>query len=255
MITIRYGRHTDVGKVRRENQDSVGMTPDTLTGVEGPKGVLFVVADGMGGHRAGRRASELAVSTILETYESAPQTAIPDLLLSAMTEANTRVFEEGSRVPAYNAMGTTCSVLVVQDSCAWIGHIGDSKIFLVTPADIRQLTTDHSRVWELYVRGVITKEQARVHPERNLLTRALGTRPELEADISGPLALLAGSRLVMCTDGLTNHVEEEDIRRVVETSPPQEAAEALVALANERGGTDNITVQIIELVFPTGIPA
>jgi protein phosphatase len=254
VITIRYGRHTDVGKVRRENQDSVGMTPDILTGAEGPKGVLFVVADGMGGHRAGRRASELAVSTILETYESTPQTAIPDLLLSAMTEANTRVFEEGSRVPAYNAMGTTCSVLVVQDSSAWIGHIGDSKIFLVTAAEIRQLTTDHSRVWELYVRGVITREQARIHPERNLLTRALGTRPDLEADFSGPLALLAGSRLVMCTDGLTNHVEEEDIRRVVETSPPQEAAEALVALANERGGTDNITVQIIEPVFPTCTP-
>jgi protein phosphatase len=255
VITIRYGHHTDVGKVRRENQDSLGMTPYTLTGVEDPKGVLFVVADGMGGHRAGRRASELAVSTIVELYESAAPMRIPDLLLAVMTEANTRVFEEGSRVPAYNAMGTTCSVLVVQNSSAWMGHIGDSRIFLVTPAGIRQLTTDHSRVWELYTRGVITREQARVHPERNLLTRALGTRPELEADISGPLLLQAGSRLVMCTDGLTNHVEDEDIRRVVATSPPQEAAEALVALANERGGTDNITVQIIEPVFPICTPA
>jgi PPM family protein phosphatase len=247
VTTIRYGRHTDVGKVRRENQDSAGMTPDPLTDVGGPKGALFVVADGMGGHRAGRRASELAVSTILESYASAPPIQIPDILRAAMGEANTRVFEEGSRIPAYNAMGTTCSVLVVQESSAWIGHIGDSKIFLVTPAGIRQLTTDHSRVWELYVRGVITREQARVHPERNLLTRALGTKPELEADISGPFALETGSRLVMCTDGLTNHVEEEDIRRLVEMSPPQKAAEALVALANERGGTDNITVQIVEV--------
>ncbi len=247
MITIRYGHHTEVGRVRRENQDSAGLTPDPPSGVEGPRGVLFVVADGMGGHRAGRRASELAVSTILESYASAPPMEIPDLLRTAMGEANTRVFEEGSRVPAYNAMGTTCSVLVVRDSSAWLGHIGDSKIFLVTPAGIRQLTTDHSRVWELFVRGVITREQARVHPERNLLTRALGTRPELEADISGPIPLPGGSLLVMCTDGLTNHVEDEEIRRLVETSPPQEAAEALVALANERGGTDNITVQIVEV--------
>jgi len=247
LITIRYGHHTEVGRVRRENQDSAGLTPDPPSGVEGPRGVLFVVADGMGGHRAGRRASELAVSTILESYASAPPMEIPDLLRTAMGEANTRVFEEGSRVPAYNAMGTTCSVLVVRDSSAWLGHIGDSKIFLVTPAGIRQLTTDHSRVWELFVRGVITREQARVHPERNLLTRALGTRPELEADISGPIPLPGGSLLVMCTDGLTNHVEDEEIRRLVETSPPQEAAEALVALANERGGTDNITVQIVEV--------
>jgi protein phosphatase len=144
-------------------------------------------------------------------------------------------------------MGTTCSVLVVQDSTAWLGHIGDSRILLVTSSGIRQLTTDHSRVWELFVRGVITREQARVHPERNLLTRALGTRPELEADISGPIPLQAGWLLVMCTDGLTNHVEDEDIRRLVETSPPQEAAEALAALANERGGTDNITVLIVEI--------
>jgi len=247
LITIRYGHHTEVGRVRRENQDSAGLTPDPPSGVESPRGVLFVVADGMGGHRAGRRASELAVSTILESYASAPPMEIPDLLRTAMGEANTRVFEEGSRVPAYNAMGTTCSVLVVRDSSAWLGHIGDSKIFLVTPAGIRQLTTDHSRVWELFVRGVITREQARVHPERNLLTRALGTRPELEADISGPIPLPGGSLLVMCTDGLTNHVEDEEIRRLVETSPPQEAAEALVALANERGGTDNITVQIVEV--------
>ena len=247
MITIRYGHHTEVGKVRRENQDSAGMTPDPPSGVEDPRGVLFVVADGMGGHRAGRRASELAVSTILESYASAPPMEIPDLLRTAMGEANTRVFEEGSRIPAYNAMGTTCSVLVVQDSSAWLGHIGDSKIFLITPAGIRQLTTDHSRVWELFVRGVITREQARVHPERNLLTRALGTRPELEADISGPIPLPGGSLLVMCTDGLTNHVEDEEIRRLVVASPPQEAAEALVALANERGGTDNITVQIVEV--------
>ena len=247
MITIRYGCCTDVGKVRRENQDSAGMTPDPATGVEGSRGVLFVVADGMGGHRAGRRASELAVSTILESYASAPLVEIPDLLRAAMGEANSRVFEEGSRVPAYNTMGTTCSVLVVRDSSAWIGHIGDSRIFLVTPAGIRQLTTDHSRVWELYVRGVISREQARVHPERNLLTRALGTKLELEADIIGPFALQAGSRLVMCTDGLTNHLEEEEIRHLAEASPPQEGAEALVALANERGGTDNITVQIVEV--------
>lgn len=250
MIRIRFGRATDVGKVRNENQDSQGVFPEGATAVPDAGAILFVIADGMGGHRAGRHASELAIATILASFANTTAKPVPDALTAALREANQRVYQEGSSTPAYSGMGTTCTALVLQGASAWVGHIGDSKAFLVTSEEITQITTDHSRVWELYRRGVITREQARVHPERNLLTRALGQNPDAAADITGPLQLQPGSWFVLCTDGLTNHVEEGDIRKAVTHTPPEEAAPALIELANSRGGTDNITVQIIEILGP-----
>jgi protein phosphatase len=137
--------------------------------------------------------------------------------------------------------------LVLQESSCWIGHIGDSKVFLATSNELRQVTTDHSRVWDLYRSGVITREQARIHPERNLLTRALGKQADVAPEISGPLPLSPGMWFIMCTDGLTNHLEEEEIRRVVVSRAPQVAADELVALANTRGGTDNVTVLVVQV--------
>jgi len=245
---IRCGRATDVGMVRKENQDALGMLPEGATTLADPRGVLFIVADGMGGLRAGRRASELALATIMSAFSPVDADGIPAALSSALIEANRRVFDEGSSTPAYNGMGTTCTALAVQGNSAWIAHVGDSKIFRITPGGIAQITTDHSRVWELYARGIITREQARVNPERNLLTRALGQLPEISADLSGPLPLQPGVRFVLCTDGLTNHVEESEVKEIVLRSPPEAAASELVALANTRGGSDNITVQIVEVL-------
>jgi serine/threonine protein phosphatase PrpC len=245
---IRCGRATDVGIVRTENQDSLGMLPEDGGTLDDARGVLLVVADGMGGHRAGRRASELAVSTLLASYAPAHASGIPAALLAAVSEANRRVYEDGSSSPAYNGMGTTCTALVLQGTSAHIVHIGDSKAFLVTAGEITQITTDHSRVWELYTRGVITREQARMHPERNLLTKALGQTPKIAADLSGPLPLQPGSWFVLCTDGLTNHVEEREIADVVRRASPEGAADELVALARKRGGADNITVQIVAIL-------
>ena len=244
---IRCGRATDVGMVRTENQDSLGMLPEDGGTLEDARGVLIVVADGMGGHRAGRRASELAVSTLLASYAPADASGIPAALISAIGDANNRVYEEGFSSPAYNGMGTTCTALVLQGTSAYVAHIGDSKAFQVTTGQITQITADHSRVWELYTRGVITREQARMHPERNLLTRALGQNPGTAADLFGPLPLQPGSWFVLCTDGLTNHVEESEIADVVRKHPPEEAADELVSLAKTRGGADNITVQIVEI--------
>jgi serine/threonine protein phosphatase PrpC len=248
VIRIRYGRATDVGMVRTENQDSMGVLPEGAVAVGDDGAVLFVVADGMGGHRAGRHASELAVSTILASFANNKAEPVPTALTAALGEANRRIFEEGSSTPAYNGMGTTCTALALQGTSAWVAHIGDSKAFLVTSETITQITTDHSRVWELYRRGIITREQARVHPERNLLTRALGQNPDAAADVTGPLQLQLGTWFVLCTDGLTNHVEEGDIRKAIAHKPPEEAVTELVELAKARGGTDNITVQIIEIL-------
>jgi PPM family protein phosphatase len=247
VIVISHGCQTDIGMVREENQDAYGVTTPAVDGLMSPKGLLFVVADGMGGHRAGRQASQLAVATITSWYASAPIVPVPELLRQALAEANAQIYAQAGGDPALRGMGTTCTVLVIQGSSGWIGHIGDSKIFLVTSDEIRQVTTDHSRVWDLYSRGVITREQARVHPERNLLTRALGQQRDVAPEISGPLPLSPGIWFIMCTDGLTNHVEDEEIRRMVAGKDPQVAADELVALANARGGTDNVTALIVKV--------
>ncbi len=247
MIVISHGCKTDKGMVREENQDSYGITPPALDSLKSPKGMLFVVADGMGGHRAGRHASELAVAAVTASYASAAVGPVPELLRHVMEEANTRILGEAGSNPAFRGMGTTCTILVFQESSCWIGHIGDSKVFLATPDELRQITTDHSHVWELYKKGVITREQARVHPERNLLTRALGKHVDIEPEITGPFPLAPGMSFIMCTDGLTNHLEEEEIRRMVVGRDPQVASNELVALANARGGTDNVTALIIRV--------
>lgn len=247
MIVISHGCQTDKGMVREENQDAYGITPPSLDSLNTPKGVLFVVADGMGGHRAGRHASELAVAAVTASYAAAAVAPVPELLRQVMEEANTRVFGEAGDNPAFRGMGTTCTILVFQESSCWIGHIGDSKVFLATPDELRQITTDHSHVWDLYKRGAITREQARIHPERNILTRALGKQADIAPEITGPLPLAPGTWFIMCTDGLTNHLEDEEIRRMVVGRAPQVAADELVALANARGGTDNVTVLIIRV--------
>jgi PPM family protein phosphatase len=247
-MVIRYGSRTDKGRVRQDNQDAYGVIPADPESVKTPKGMLFVVADGMGGHRAGGRASELAVSTVTSTYSTASAGAVPDLLRLALDEANARVYGASVEDVRLRGMGTTCTILVLQESTCWLGHVGDSKVFLVSPEEVRQLTTDHSRVWDLFRKGVITREQARVHPERNLLTRALGTQPDVVPEFLGPLPVTPGAWLVMCTDGLTNHVEEAEMREIVTGEPPQNASDELVALANRRGGTDNVTVITIQLL-------
>ncbi|MCC6397407.1 MAG: Stp1/IreP family PP2C-type Ser/Thr phosphatase [Bacteroidetes bacterium] len=248
MSRIRYGWLTHQGMVRSENQDALGVSPDHDLALDHPKGVLFVVADGMGGHRAGRRASELAVSTVISSYAGAESTDIPAILPSAVREANRLVYHEGSSTPAYHGMGTTCTALVLQGTSAWVAHVGDSKAFLISSEGISQITTDHSRVWELYTRGVISREEARIHPERNLLTRALGQRPETDVDLVGPLTIRPGWKFLLCTDGLTNHVEEKELREAVMRTTPAEGAAELIALANTRGGADNISVQIVEIL-------
>lgn len=245
MNAMTVGALTHIGRVRTENQDAYLITPTPAAGLDTPKGILLVVADGMGGHRAGRQASQLAVSVLESAFTSAPDGGGTDVLLSAFHAANERIVSEGEANVRYRGMGTTCSALLLQGSSAWTCHIGDSKIFLASHREIMQMTTDHSRVWELFKKGVITREQLRVHPERNLLTRVLGMRGNIEPDITGPHQLTPGTRFVLCSDGLTNHVQDEEIRAAVMDHAPQEAAEVLVALANERGGTDNITVVVV----------
>jgi serine/threonine protein phosphatase PrpC len=231
--------------VRSENQDSYGVFPEDTKKAGAPKGQLFVVADGMGGHKAGREASSLAVQTLADSYFSAATDDILESLIYAFREANHRVYDQSTSDTAYAGMGTTCTALVLKDSNVVIGHIGDSRVYRVTRKTILQLTEDHSRVADLVRRAIITKEQARIHPERSQLYRALGTRSEVDVDYLTPSQLPDDCIFVLCTDGLSNHVSEDEVQSLVLAKPPGEACDALVQLANERGGHDNITVQVI----------
>jgi len=246
--SVITGGLTHQGMVRSENQDSYGAFPEDSQKSGNPKGQLFVVADGMGGHKAGKEASELAVQTLADRYFSAPTDDILESLTYAFREANNRVYNQSTSDTAYAGMGTTCTALVLKESRAVIGHIGDSRVYRVTRKTILQLTEDHSRVADLVRRAIITKEQARIHPERSQLYRALGTRSEVDVDYLTPSPLPSDCTFLLCTDGLFNHVSEDEMKSLVLAKPPEEACEALVQLANERGGHDNITLQIIHTV-------
>ena len=246
MRTITAAGTSHRGRVRAENQDSYGEFPHDAGSAT--KGRLFVVADGMGGHKAGREASTLAVETLAEAYFADSAEDAPTALHHAFIEANRRIYEQSLSSSTYTGMGTTCTALVLVNGRGVIGHIGDSRIYRITRRKIVQLTEDHSRVADLVRRAIITKEQARTHPERSQLYRALGTRESVDVDILPSVRLPADCYCVLCTDGLFNHVTEDELQSIVLARAPEDACQALVELANERGGHDNITLQIIHTV-------
>jgi len=246
--TITAAGASHRGRVRSENQDSYGQFPFDLREPPREKGRLFIVADGMGGHKAGRDASELAVETLAAAYYADPSQDAATSLQNAFVEANRRIYHQSLSNSLYSGMGTTCTALVLTNGRGVIGHIGDSRIYRVTRRKIVQLTEDHSRVADLVRRSIITKEQARTHPERSQLYRALGTRDAVDVDILPSVRLPSDCYCVLCTDGLFNHVHEDEMQSIVLARSPEDACSALVDLANERGGHDNITVQVIHTV-------
>jgi protein phosphatase len=246
--TVEFAGTTDRGTVRTENQDASGKFPEGPYDPEYPAGQLFVVADGMGGHNAGREASELAVKTVGEVFLEAPPSQNPGATLAgALQTANLRIHDEGSSDPAYRGMGTTCTALLLKGNRSFIAHVGDSRAYLVAGSGIVQLTEDHTRVGELVRAGVITSAQAREHPERSLLNRALGARATVTVDILDGPALTRPCTFVLCTDGLYTHVDDEEIRAAVTAHPPAESSRNLTGLAIQRGGLDNITVFVIRI--------
>ena len=264
-VNLLVGRCSDPGQVRELNEDSL-LTLEimqVLQSVSKPIG-LYAVADGMGGHSAGEVASALAISTLAYSILSsvllpiarksqADPAAISDadlnyseLLREACQKANHAVYEQG-RITRSD-MGTTLVAALVVGSEAYVANIGDSRAYHVNQTGIRQITTDHSLVERLVATGQITREQARTHPERNVIYRTVGDKPQVEVDLFHQ-GLSRGDWLVLCSDGLSGLVEDEEIHRVVRSSlHPQEACEELVRLANLAGGDDNITVIAVKVV-------
>jgi len=247
--------NSHIGHVREENQDSAGRFPDGET--PGDDGLLlFAVADGMGGHRGGREASSIAIRTLRETFFIPTSDDIPERLKRAFEAANSAVRGHGQMNPEFRGMGTTLTVMVFEGDHAFIGHVGDSRAYRIAEDGIEQLTEDHSIVAEWLRKGWLTEEQARNHPERSLLYRALGVGTDIVVDLIEGIGTGEGVRFLLCTDGLTNHVEDNELKEVVASGDPQEACDRLVSLALDRGGFDNITVQTIVcgLETPPNVP-
>jgi len=223
---------TDTGRVRSVNEDSAYVG-------EG----LYVVCDGMGGHRAGDVASRLAVETMTEAL--AGKTPSVHALIAAVAKANDRIYRRAATDRRLFGMGTMLTALWLDVDSVILAQVGDSRAYLFRANRLRQCTHDHSMVAELVRAGSITREEAREHPYRNLVTRSVGTDPKVEPDIF-ELGRRPGDRWLLCSDGLTDLARDEEIEQLLRDHPLDAAADAMLQLALDRGGTDNITVLLTE---------
>jgi len=208
-------------------------------------GHLFLVADGMGGHAVGELASKIAADTIPHVFFKTDDRPVTDALKTAIEYANAAIHERGTQNRDFERMGTTCSALVLSPAGAVIGHVGDSRVYRIRGSRIDQLTFDHSLQWELLRQGKLSAEDIFLHEPRHVITRSLGPEPEVNVDIEGPYPVLPDDTYVICSDGLTGHVNDSEIGQIANRLPPGDASRLLVHLANLRGGSDNITVVVI----------
>lgn len=239
---IVYGAKTDIGKVRTMNQDYF------IASAQRPH--LFILCDGMGGHKSGEIASRTAAESI-ETYVRMHSTLDLDegkakrLLNGAVQYANNIVSTRAASNEAYQGMGTTTEVCLLDFDTLYIAHVGDSRVYLLREGKLTQLTKDHSYVEELVQNGLITEAEAKHHPDKNVITRAVGTNRTVECDFSA-LALKQGDTLLMCSDGLTNMLTESEMKNLlISDENPDIVVENLIDCANGKGGKDNITAIVI----------
>ena len=238
---------TDTGCQRDHNEDYIEYIAADDPVVRSSKGALAVVADGVGGHLAGGVASELAVEVARRTYYQEPGEG-RKALQTALERANREIYDLSLTDEAYHGMGTTCTALVLTESLAHCAHVGDSRLYLIRDAQIRLMTEDHSLVKEMVKAGILSPEQARAHPSRNVISRALGIRPSVELFVwQDPVELRDGDTFVLCSDGLHDPVREDEIRGACVAEAPEAACRTLVDLAKQRGGPDNISVGVFRV--------
>ncbi len=245
-LTILYYGESDIGLIRTENQDSIGKFPSDDLNLYSEKGQLFIVADGMGGHAGGKEASSIAVNTIREVYFSASSDLMPSLK-RAVEKANNKIYSKSENSKEFRGMGTTCTVLVLKGNNGTIAHVGDSRIYLadISSHKIEQLTEDHTKVNEMLKEGLLTKEEADAYPSKNVLARALGVDPSVKADFKN-ITIKKGQIYILCSDGLAK-VTKDEILQIVTINSTESSCKKLIALANDRGGKDNVTVMVIKI--------
>ena len=240
-LSFQFGNHTDVGRVRQANEDYLGYY-NTLNGH------VFVVCDGMGGHVGGATAAQMAVNSIRAFFEHRFYDFPREAIRQALLYANGQIHAAAQQNPQLRGMGTTCVLVILRKEELWYGHVGDSRLYRLSGGRLERLTRDHSYVQQLMDQGLLTEAEAENHPRRNELTRALGTSREVVVDVAGqPLLPASGDAFLLCTDGLTGLLSDEIIRAELAGSrPAQTRAGRLVERANDAGGYDNITVQLIQ---------
>jgi protein phosphatase len=241
-VITHIGHGTDTGKKRRRNEDEYVVSPP-----------LFAIADGMGGAQAGELASSLAAGAVRddETVSGSGERRVTELI----QEANRRVYQRSNQDASASGMGTTMTVALVEDAAVVFGHVGDSRAYLIRDRRLEQLTEDHSLVAELVRSGKLSPEEAGTHPQRSVITRALGTDPDVDVDTFS-IPTQAGDLFMLCSDGLTSMVEDEAILEAAEKHRDdlQAAVKALIRAANKGGGEDNITVVLFEIGDGAGEP-
>jgi len=245
---VRFGVKSDKGIVRDINEDSFNV----LAGYPNVP-ISFIIADGMGGHNSGEVASQMAVDFVSNYIMESPEAftdekRISEAICDVIEKANSKIFSVSSEQNENTGMGTTLVMAILCGKKIYFGHVGDSRAYVLREGIINQITTDHSFIEELVKNGSISRKEAMTHPKRNLITRALGCYEKIEVDIY-TCNVKENDVYILCTDGLTNLIEDSDMKDILENfDDPEAACSELVGLANSRGGDDNITV----IVFKTG---
>lgn len=235
---------TDIGKLRKLNQDYVFTSEVPV----GPLPDLFIVADGMGGHKAGEYASKCAVETLVAQVNRSSERGSVRVISKAIREANKRVRQKALSDDNYYGMGTTLVVACLDEEGLCVANVGDSRLYLISGENMRQITTDHSLVEEMVQMGELERGMARTHPDKNIITRAVGVLDEVDVDFFEVEDIAAGDVLLMCSDGLSNMLEDSEMLGIVRSEGSlKERADRLVAAANMNGGRDNITVVLVRV--------
>ncbi len=227
-----------IGMKRTNNEDAIYIDEQEQ---------LYLVADGMGGCSAGEVASSTAISAFVKAMKETQDTEILDKMVGAIVQCNKAVFEKAKQDVIFMDMGTTLVAAVIENGKVFIVYVGDSRAYLFRKNQLKQLTTDHSYVMELVKSGSITLQEAEVHPKRNIITRAIGIKEDVEADTVLE-EVHSGEQILLCTDGLSGMLSVEEMTKILSKKEPiQQKVEDLTALANEKGGLDNISLILIEL--------
>ncbi len=246
-LRLDVAQLTDVGRKREHNEDNMAHVIPKDPQVMARKGALFIVADGMGGHAAGEVASEIAVDAVTNVYYQDDSDDAATSLLHAIKRANALIHQRAAENMLRSGMGTTCIAAVLRGNMAYIANVGDSRAYLVRGGQVRQVSQDHSWVAEQVRAGLLTEEQARTHAQRNVITRCLGTQADVDIDVF-PEPLEENDALVLCSDGLSGCISDDDILKTVEQAGPQESVYHLIEQANENGGPDNITAIVVRVL-------
>jgi protein phosphatase len=236
-----YGK-SDIGRVRSTNEDC--FSSKKISDTE----YLFIIADGMGGHQAGEVASKLGTDTFVREYKKSrkKKTGIEESMVHSLKKSNASILKRSLTDPMKRGMGTTFTAMVIADKKATIVHVGDSRIYLIRGNKIKKITTDHTFVEKMLLEGRINEQEARDHPQKNILYQSLGAREIFSPEIIRDTEIKRGDIITMCSDGLNNMVDDQEIKKYAQQHDPEDAVNELIRRANEKGGNDNITVQIIQ---------